>query len=302
MRVLITGANGQLGNCFRFISQAYNNITFFFTCKEELDIGDKEAVEVYVKEHSIETIINCAAYTAVEEAQNQSLQAYAVNAKAVAVLARIAKECALRLVHVSTDYVFDGRHYKPYEETDIPNPINVYGASKYEGECSLREINPKGCIIVRTSWLYSPFGHNFVKTMLRLGREKEEIRVVCDQIGAPTFGVDLAHVIMHLLTQQSVQEECQTYHYQNEGALSWYDFAKEIMKMAKLPARIEPIRSLEYPTQAKRPYMALLDTTKIKTEYGVKIPYWKDSLKVCLNEVVRDMPIQEIKPSREGNF
>ena len=284
-KVLITGANGQLGMCFRAMSEAYPEVNFSFTCKEDLDIVSETMVEEYVRTKSIDVIVNCAAYTAVDKAQSEPQKAYAINADAVEVLAKISLKYSIRLVHISTDYVFDGRHYKPYTEEDIPNAINVYGQSKQKGEEAILRQNLQGSIILRTSWLYSPYGNNFVKTMLRLGREKEHLHVVSDQIGAPTSALDLARAIMHML-KTPAQKDCAVYHYQNEGVLSWYDFAKEIMKMAKLSACIEPIRSIDYPLPAQRPYMSLLETTKIKRDFDMVIPYWKDSLKACLHHLL----------------
>ena len=279
--VLVTGAAGQLGSELHELAPRSG---FYFTKREDLDICDKEAVEDFVDTHKIETIINCAAYTAVDKAEEEPQLADKINHEAVRNIAQIAKEKGLKLIHISTDYVFDGRNYKPYTETDPTNPTGVYGKSKLAGEKALLEIAPKKSIIIRTSWVYSSFGNNFVKTMLRLGKERKELGVIFDQIGTPTYARDLAEAILQILPKLQ-NEKPQIYHYANEGVLSWYDFAKEIMKMAKLSCQINPLESHEYPTPAKRPHYSLLNKAKIKQDFGIEIPYWKDSLDRCLREL-----------------
>ena len=285
--ILVTGSSGQLGSELQQLSSEYD-YTFFFTDRESLDITCKERVEQFCDENNINTIINCAAYTAVDKAESDEVNADKINHLAVKYLAQTAKEKNIRLVHISTDYVFDGTNYKPYTENDETNPQGVYGKTKLDGENAMREINPANSIIIRTSWVYSSFGANFVKTMLHLGKEKEQLGVIFDQVGTPTYARDLAKAILDiigtgtLVPADSTKNTVQIYNYSNEGVLSWYDFAKEIMRMAKLKCEINPIETKEYPTPAKRPHYSLLNKSKIKEEFGILIPYWKDSLDECL--------------------
>lgn len=281
--ILVTGSNGQLGSEIKELSSAYP-YTFFFTCKDDLDISHAQDVEAFIQQNAINAIINCAAYTAVDKAESDADNADKINHIAIKTLAELSKRYALKLIHISTDYVFDGTNYKPYIESDITNPQSVYGRTKLLGEQALLHVNPKNSLIIRTSWVYSSYGANFVKTMLRLGREKESLGVIYDQVGTPTYAKDLAKVMLDILPniQNSAVE---IYHYSNEGALSWYDFAKEIMKMAKLPCKINPIETSQYPTPANRPHYSLLNKAKIKNEYNLDIPYWKDSLDACLRKL-----------------
>ncbi len=278
--VLVTGANGQLGSEIRALHGdfAYN---FFFTDRATLDISDAEALERFVTANTIDAIINCAAYTAVDKAELDAQNADAINHLAVQNLALTCKAKKLKFIHISTDYVFDGKNFKPYTEADATNPNGIYGKTKLDGERALLHASPANSIIIRTSWVYSSFGANFVKTMLRLGKEKEELGVIYDQVGTPTYARDLAQVILEILPKIA-NEKPAIYHYSNEGVLSWYDFAKEIMRMAKLPCRVNPIETKEYPTPATRPHYSLLSKSKIKKEFGIEIPYWKDSLDACL--------------------
>ncbi len=278
--ILVTGANGQLGSEIRELSAAYHD-NFIFTDKESLDITDYDAVKQLIDAHDIDTIINCAAYTAVDKAEDDFDNADKINHVAVKQLATLAKEKSLKLVHVSTDYVFDGKNYKPYVEDDITGPNGVYGKTKLAGENAIREISPKNCVIIRTSWVYSSFGANFVKTMLALGKTKEKLTVINDQVGTPTYARDLAEVILEIVPKlDNVKPEI--YHYSNEGVISWYDFAKEIMKMAKRDCKIDPIATKDYPTPAIRPHFSLLNKAKIKKDFGIEVPFWKDSLSECL--------------------
>lgn len=283
--ILVTGSHGQLGSELRDISSLYT-FNFFFTCKEELDISDQLAVESFVENNNISIIINCAAYTAVDKAENDAEMVDTINHKSIKYLAKIAKEKNIKLIHISTDYVFDGTNHKPYVETDRANPISVYGKSKLDGENTLLESNPQNSIIIRTSWLYSSYGANFLKTMLQLGSERESLGVVYDQIGTPTYASDLAKAILEIVPKL-INENVEIFHYANEGVLSWFDFAKEIMKMAKLTCKINPIETSQYPMSAKRPYFSLLNNSKIKKYYDIEIPYWKDSLKECLEKVLK---------------
>ncbi len=278
--VLVTGAKGQLGSEIQALSAEYNN-RFFFTDRDSLNIANKEEIKDFVSINSINVIINCAAYTAVDKAEENEVNADAINHLAVKYLAEIAKEKNIKLVHVSTDYVFDGTHFKPYSENDRTNPSGVYGRTKLDGEKVMQKINPNSSIIIRTSWVYSLFGDNFVKTMLRLGKERDKLGVISDQVGTPTYARDLAKSILNILPKIE-NENVEIYNYSNEGVLSWYDFAKEIMKMAKLDCIINPIETKEYPTPATRPHYSLLNKAKIKETFEVDIPYWKDSLNECL--------------------
>ncbi len=278
--ILVTGANGQLGSEIRALS-AKSESTFFFTDSDVLDITDKKAVESFVVTNQIEVIINCAAYTAVDKAEVNETNADKVNHLAVKYLAEISKDRDIKLIHVSTDYVFDGKNYKPYVEDDSVNPQSVYGVTKLAGEEAIKEISPKNSIIIRTSWVYSSFGANFVKTMLKLGKTKERLTVINDQVGTPTYARDLASAILEIIPQLD-NDNPEIYHYSNEGVLSWYDFAKEIMKMAKLDCVIEPIATKDYPTPATRPHFSLLNKAKIKEKFDVEVPFWKDSLHECL--------------------
>lgn len=278
--ILVTGSNGQLGSEIKAIASCYD-YNFFFTDRNNIDITSKENIRNFCQTNNINVIINCAAYTAVDKAETDIENADLVNRKAVKKLALVSKELNIKLIHISTDYVFDGRNFKPYKEEFQTNPQGVYGKTKLDGENEIRDINPKNSIIVRTSWVYSSFGNNFVKTMLRLGKEKESLGVIFDQVGTPTYAKDLAKVILDIIPQIT-NEKVEIYNYSNEGVLSWYDFAKEIMKMAKLNCKINPIETFQYPTPAKRPHFSLLNKSKIKSTFGIEIPYWKDSLDECL--------------------
>lgn len=289
LNVLVTGSNGQLGSEIKELSSDYN-YNYFFTDKESLNISNKNAVNEFIKNNNINIILNCAAYTVVDKAENDEATADAINHLAVQYLAEISKENNIKLVHISTDYVFDGTNHKPYAEDDITNPNGVYGKTKLDGEKAMQNINPENSIIIRTSWVYSSFGNNFVKTMLRLGKEKDELGVIFDQVGTPTYAKDLAKTILDILPQLRhsklvLESNVEIYNYSNEGVLSWYDFAKEIMRMARLNCSINPIETKEYPTPAQRPHYSLLNKSKIKKEFNILIPYWKDSLEECLSKM-----------------
>jgi len=278
--VLVTGSNGQVGSEIRALHGEYP-YNFFFTDRATLDITDAEAVEKFIEENKIDTIINCAAYTAVDKAESDEAATDAINHLAVKNFALTCKQRNIKLIHISTDYVFDGKNYKPYIETDVTAPNGIYGATKLKGEETLLHVSPKNSIIIRTSWVYSSFGANFVKTMLRLGKEKEQLGVIYDQVGTPTYARDLAKTILDILPKIK-NEKPEIYHYSNEGVTSWYDFAKEIIRMAKLSCQVNPIETKEYPTPAQRPHYSLLNKSKIKNEFGITIPYYKDSLDACL--------------------
>ena len=278
--ILVTGSKGQVGSELQELAGSYE-YNFFFTDRDSLDITDKESIVAFVKNSAIDTIINAAAYTAVDKAEDDAVNADKVNHLATQYLAEIAKEYNIKFIHISTDYVFDGKNYKPYNENDMTNPNGVYGATKLAGEKAMQAINQKNSIIIRTSWVYSSFGANFVKTMLRLGKERDALGVIFDQVGTPTYARDLAKAILDILPQVN-SERVEIYNYSNEGVLSWYDFAKEIMRMAKLECQINPIETKEYPTPAIRPHYSLLNKAKIKKAFDLDIPYWKDSLDACL--------------------
>jgi len=278
--ILVTGANGQLGSELQMLSKDYS-YTLFFTDRNILDITNKKAIENFTQTNSINTIINCAAYTAVDKAEEDKKSADKVNHLAVKYLAQTAKEQNIKLIHISTDYVFDGKNYKPYNEDDTTCPNGVYGATKLAGEKAMMSINPLNSIIIRTSWVYSSFGNNFVKTMLRLGKERDSLGVIFDQVGTPTYARDLAKAILDIVLHVN-NKTVQIYNYSNEGVTSWYDFAKEIMRMAKLTCKIDPILTKQYPTPATRPHYSVLDKSKIKKDFDLTIPYYKDSLDECL--------------------
>ncbi|MGB1703011.1 MAG: dTDP-4-dehydrorhamnose reductase, partial [Cycloclasticus sp.] len=242
----------------------------------------------YFKEHAVDIIINCAAYTAVDKAESEQQLADQVNHLAVRQLANTALAQQAKLIHISTDYVFSGKHFKPYEETDAVDPQSIYGLSKLKGEQALSQIMPINAMIIRTSWVFSEFGHNFVKTMLRLSEQREELNVIYDQVGTPTYAGDLAQAILRIIKNNTFSQtnlKTDIYHYTNEGVCSWYDFACSVFEISHKKCLVKPIETKEYPTPAKRPNYSLLNKSKIKQTYGINIPYWKDSLKQCLNKI-----------------
>lgn len=282
MKIVVTGANGQLGRSIRRLSVEHRELDFIFTDIDSLDIGNRDAVLAFAETHPVDFIVNCAAYTAVDKAEEEEEQCRRINTDAVAYLGEAAQHIGARILHVSTDYVFGGDSYMPYQESDSVSPTSVYGRTKLAGEKALSAVCPDA-IIVRTAWLYSEYGHNFMKTMLRLGVERPEIRVVNDQIGSPTYAGDLAEAILSLLEKERQGEQNSgIYHYTNEGVCSWYDFAHSIIRIAGLPAKVIPIPTREYPTAAKRPAYSVLSKEKIKREYHWVIPHWEDSLRKCL--------------------
>jgi len=273
--ILVTGSRGQVGSEIEALASKYE-YTFLFTDKDELDITDYKAVKEFSLSNKIDIIINCAAYTAVDRAEDEQELAKKINYLGVENLAKVSKESNISFIHISTDYVFNGRNFRPYLETDKTNPQSVYGETKLEGERALIEINPKNSIIIRTSWVYSSHGNNFVKTMIRLGAERDSLGVIFDQIGTPTYAKDLAKSILDIIPKIK-NSKVEIYNYSNEGVASWYDFAKEIMRMAKLDCEINPIETKEYLTPANRPHYSLLNKSKIKKEFNIQIPFWKDS-------------------------
>lgn len=282
--ILVTGTNGQLGSELHQLSGLHSNYNFTFISRNELDLSNSDAIQHWFVDKTFDVIINCAAYTAVDKAGSEPALAKAINTTAIGILARIAKEKNISLIHISTDYVFDGKNFKPYLETDPTDPQGVYGQTKLEGEQAMLAINPEKSVIIRTSWVYSSFGNNFVKTMLRLGREREELGVIYDQVGSPTSARDLALAILSIIQHPklSTLPETEIYHFSNEGVCSWYDFAKAIFELSAIACHVNPIETKDYPTPATRPHYSLLNKAKIKNTFEITIPYWKDSLQECL--------------------
>ncbi|MDC0463665.1 dTDP-4-dehydrorhamnose reductase [Flavobacteriaceae bacterium] len=287
MNILVTGSNGQLGSEIKDISIHYPNFKFFFMDLPELDICKSSQLEVFFKDKNINTVINCAAYTAVDQAEEDAEIAELVNAKGVLNLVNALKKVDGKLIHISTDYVFDGTSFLPYKESDPVSPIGVYGETKRAGELAV--INSDiDSIVIRTSWLYSSYGNNFVKTMLRLGSEKENLGVIFDQVGTPTNASDLAKTCLDILLDESLENistKGKIYHYSNEGVTSWYDFAKAIMELGSLDCKVRPIQTRDYPTPAKRPHYSVLNKSKIKIDFNIQIPYWRDSLDKCIEKL-----------------
>lgn len=280
MNILITGCNGQLGNEIQLLESKYPQHDFFNTDVAELDITDADAIRQFVNDNQIDGIINCAAYTAVDKAESNEELCTKLNAEAPAYLAQAIDERGGWMVQVSTDYVFDGTNHTPYREDEDTCPNSVYGSTKLVGELNVQKLCRQS-MIIRTAWLYSTFGNNFVKTMLRLGREKNELGVIFDQIGTPTYARDLAVAIMAAVCKGIVPG---IYHFSNEGVISWYDFTKAIHRIAGIDTcHVRPLHTSEYPTPAARPHYSVLDKTKIKETYGIEIPYWEESLKECIS-------------------
>ncbi len=282
--ILVTGSNGQLGSEIKELSKKITNFNFIFTDVEELDITKFDAIDKLFSNNKINFIVNCAAYTNVDKAETDYKNAELINVYAVKNLAKISNKYKCSLIHVSTDYVFDGNSKIPYKENDKTNPQSAYGKSKLLGEKEAEKANKH--IIIRTAWLYSSFGNNFVKTMLRLGKEKEEISVVADQIGSPTYAADLASTILSIIKLSNNDEnnfKTGIYHFSNEGICSWQEFAAEIMKQKKLNCKVKPISSSEFPTPTKRPNYSLLDKTKIINTFGINVRNWEVALSECLN-------------------
>ena len=285
-RILITGKNGQLGKSIeKLIKNIKQTQKFIFVGREELDLSNESMIARYFKDNSFDIIINCAAYTQVDKAEKEQKLANQVNNLAVSQLAQIAKNQQAKLIHISTDYVFDGKNNKPYKETDRTKPISAYGKTKLAGEKAIQEILPTNATIIRVSWMYSEYGNNFVKTMLRLGKERDEINVVSDQIGSPTYATDLAKVILQTIKYRNLKKEnqiTQIYHYSNEGGISWYEFAKEIFKIAKVDCKVNPIVSEDYPVLAKRPKISLMNKSKISHRFDIRIIELRKSLEACI--------------------
>ena len=285
MNILVTGCNGQLGNEMQLLEKLHPEHTYFNTDVAELDITNREAIERFVGDNAIDGIVNCAAYTAVDKAEENQEFCHLLNADAPGFLAEAIEKRGGWMIQVSTDYVFDGTNHKPYVETDPVCPNSTYGRTKLAGEQAVLN-NCKKSMIIRTAWLYSTFGNNFVKTMIRLGREKVELGVIFDQIGTPTYAHDLAVAIFAAISNGVVSG---IYHFSNEGVISWYDFTKAIHRIAGISTcHVRPLHTEEYPTPAARPHYSVLDKTKIKQTYNIEIPYWEESLEVCVNKLLND--------------
>lgn len=283
MKILVTGANGQLGSEVRVAAKSSPDC-YIFTDVAELDITDRDAIAEFITRHDIELVVNCAAYTAVERAEQEQTLCDAINHRAVATLSDVAREHDVMIIHISTDFVFDGRRATPYTEQDLPSPINHYGISKWAGERALAASDAR-YITIRTGWLYSSYGNNFVKTILRLAAEREEIRVVDDQRGTPTYAADLAEFLVQIITERKVAGNEGTYHYSNMGVASWYEFAREIVRLSGLDCRVVPCTTEEYPTRARRPQYSVLDKDFTRSRFGVEIPEWRASLARCIEKI-----------------
>ncbi|WP_136482682.1 dTDP-4-dehydrorhamnose reductase [Cognatitamlana onchidii] len=282
INILVTGASGQLGHCIRDLSPNYMGFNFIYTDYQELDICKMDEVIPFFESNQVDYCINCAAYTAVDEAESDVEKSYKINALGPKNLASACARHNAVLIHISTDFVFNGNQSVPYTEEDMPEPINVYGASKLKGEKEIGHTFSEH-FIIRTAWLYSEHGNNFLKTMLRLAKTKEVLSVVNDQIGTPTYARDLANVILKLIAER---KDCYgLYHYSNAGIVSWYDFAKEIFDLSEATVQLNPIKSEEYPTPAARPAYSVMNKGKIKDAFSLNIPYWKDSLSTCLSRL-----------------
>lgn len=285
MKILVTGGDGQLGSALKKLAGDYKDYIFTFIDVRDLDLTDSSAMAAFLGTHQPGILINCAAYTAVDKAESETDRAMAVNATAPGEIARICSETGIRLIHISTDYVFDGRSFIPYKETDPVNPVSVYAKSKLEGETRIQKQHVKG-IIIRTSWLYSEYGQNFVKTILKKGKELGKLKVVYDQVGGPTYAGDIARVILDIMPEVVNAGSMEVYHYANEGVISWYDFANAIIDISGIDCILEPVETKAYPTPAARPSYSVFNKTKFKERFGIAIPYWRDSLKECIGNLM----------------
>lgn len=285
MRILVTGSNGQLGSAIKKESEQFQSISIFYTDIDETDICSNESIQAALDRYNPDFVINCAAYTAVDRAEDEADKAYALNAHAPAKLAEQCKNNKIRLIHISTDYVFDGKGNIPYSENDRVNPLSVYGQSKLKGEELAMAFG--NVMVIRTSWLYSAYGNNFMKTMLKYGQERPELRVVFDQTGTPTLANDLAIAILKIVQWPEKFFVPEIFHFSNQGVCSWFDFAHEIIKYAGLKTKITPITTKEYPTKANRPQYSVLNKQKICNLLNIDIPHWRESMVNCLNDFLK---------------
>lgn len=281
MNILITGSKGQLGKSIQKLSPDFGEYKFTYTDVEELDITNYDGLAAFLSSNKFDAVINCAAYTEVDKAEDEPEKAMLINAKAPGYLSELSKKFGFLLIHISTDYIFDGYSNRPYIEYDMPGPLSYYAKSKTDGEKEIL-LKANRAVIFRTSWLYSEFGNNFVKTIIRLANERDALNIIDDQVGTPTYAGDLAQVILKLLPKLIKTLGIQIYHYSNEGKASWYDFAKEIIRISELKCKVNPIETKDYPLPAARPHYSLMDKQKIIIKFGISIPDWKDSLKICL--------------------
>ena len=293
MKILVTGKNGQLGQSIKRLldEKCFANLSsfsFIFTGREELNLETLESIQSYFVRNDIDIIINCAAYTKVDQAEEDQNQANLINHNAVRELAKISKKNKIKLIHISTDFVFNGHKKEPYTEDDKTSPINIYGKTKLAGELAIISTMPFNSIIIRTGWVYSEFGNNFVKTILNLATKSNTLDIVSDQIGTPTYAYDLAYSILHIVSSEKfLQNEKPTaiFHYSNEGKSSWYEFAKEVISISGINCHLNPINTEDYPLPAKRPKYSILSKKKISQEYALSIPHWKNALKDCLKNL-----------------
>lgn len=282
--ILVTGAKGQVGQELQALATQFPQFNFIFTDRDTLDISDQEAIELLFQQKNIRLCINCAAYTAVDRAESEPEMAQLINETAIGYLAEVCKKHQAPLFHISSDYVYHNQHNRPLLETDICQAAGVYAKTKLAGERLALAIHPAS-LVIRTSWVYSSFGHNFVKTMRRLGAERDQLKVVYDQIGAPTYARDLAKAILTIIVSGQKERWQGIYNYANAGVTSWYDFALAIFDLSEIDCQVQPIPSAAYPTAAPRPHFSLLDTNKIRSTFSVVTPYWRDSLQKCLKLV-----------------
>ena len=293
MKILVTGKNGQLGQSIKRLLDEkcianLSSFSFIFTGREELNLESLDSIQSYFVRNDIDIIINCAAYTKVDQAEEDQNQANLINHNAVRELAKISKKSKIKLIHISTDFVFNGHKKEPYTEDDKTSPINIYGETKLAGELAIISAMPFNSIIIRTGWLYSEFGNNFVKSILNLATKNNTLDIVSDQIGTPTYAYDLAYSILHIVSSEKfLQNEKPTaiFHYSNEGKSSWYEFAKEVISIAGINCHLNPIKTEDYPLPAKRPKYSILSKKKISQEYALNIHHWKDALKACLKNL-----------------
>jgi dTDP-4-dehydrorhamnose reductase len=286
VNILVTGAHGQLGSEIHELHNQYPKYNFSFTDVDSLDITDKLKLKEFFESFKPQVVINCAAYTAVDKAEEDRQMADLVNVVASENLAVQCNASDALLIHISTDYVFNGKAFIPYKETDQTDPVSYYGKSKLAGELAISAISRRS-IVIRTSWLYSYYGKNFVKTMLKLAHDKGELRVIADQVGSPTYAADLAKVILEIIPQTHKIQTNEVFHFANEGVISWYDFAVAIIELSGLKCKVIPIETKDYPTPASRPAYSVMNKSKIKSTFGVEIPYWRNSLKLCITRLFR---------------
>jgi len=284
MNILITGSEGQLGSEFRELAPKYKQHQFFFTDVKELDVTNAEKVNKFMKTNKIECVVNCAGYTQVDKAEDDKGRAILLNSTATKYIAEASAKVGALMVHISTDYVFDGKNYKPYTENDTANPKSTYGKSKLDGEIEVM-FNAKRAIIIRTSWLYSSFGHNFVKTILEKAQTEKELKVIYDQVGTPTYARDLARTILEIIPKVPSKIRGEIYNFSNEGVASWFDFAKAVIEYKNLTCKVVPVLTKDLTQAAQRPLYSVLNKGRVKKDFGVEIPHWRESLRECLEKL-----------------